>query len=104
MELARDLKLFEDQKREVQRDITKTTDAATVRGEKLEEIGVPNTGVNRMVLRLWESNSDDVMTRNCPYFGKLISAGMLFDGFCDIDHILPYSRSWMTVLPTAPYV
>jgi len=93
VELARDLKLSEDQKREVQRDIKKNTDAAIARGRKLDEMGVPNTGANRMVLRLWESLGDDVMTRNCPYSGQRISVGMLFDGSCDVDHILPYSRT-----------
>ena len=93
VELARDLKLSEGQKREVQRDIKKNTDAAIARGKKLTEMGIRNTGANRMVLRLWESLSDDVMTRNCPYSGKRISAAMLFDGSCDVDHILPYSRT-----------
>jgi CRISPR-associated endonuclease Csn1 len=93
VELARELKLSEDQKRDVQRDIKTNTDAAIARGIKLEEMGVPNTGANRMVLRLWESLSDDVMARNCPYSGQRISARMLFDGSCDVDHILPYSRT-----------
>ena len=93
VELARDLKLSEDQKKDVQRDIKKNTEAAIQRGKKLEELGVPNTGANRMVLRLWEDLGDDVMTRNCPYTGKRISPGMLFDGSCDVDHILPYSRT-----------
>lgn len=93
VELARDLKLSEDQKREVQGTIKKNTAAAIRRGEKLEEMGVRNNGANRMVLRLWEDLGDDVMTRNCPYSGQRISAGMLFDGSCDVDHILPYSRT-----------
>ena len=94
VELARDLKLSEDQKKDVQRDIKKNTEAAIARGKKLEEMGVPNTGAKRMVLRLWEDLGDDVMTRNCPYTGKRISDGMLFDGSsCDVDHILPYSRT-----------
>ncbi|WP_299154949.1 type II CRISPR RNA-guided endonuclease Cas9 [uncultured Tateyamaria sp.] len=93
VELARDLKLSEDQKKDVQRDIKKNTEAAIARGKKLEEMGVPNTGANRLVLRLWEDLGDDVMTRNCPYTGKRISAGMLFDGSCDVDHILPFSRT-----------
>ncbi|MEM9522558.1 MAG: type II CRISPR RNA-guided endonuclease Cas9 [Pseudomonadota bacterium] len=93
VELTRDLKLSEDQKREVERDIKKNTEAAKARGEKLEELGVPNTGANRMRLRLWEALGDDVMTRNCPYTGRRISAGMLFDGSCDVDHILPFSRT-----------
>lgn len=93
VELARDLKLSEDQKREVQRDIRKNTDAAIARGEKLEQMGVPNTGANRVVLRHWEALGEDVMIRNCPYSGQRISASMLFDGSCDIDHILPFSRT-----------
>lgn len=94
VELARDLKLSEDQKRDVQREIKRNTDAAIARGKILvEELGVPDTGANRMVLRLWESLSSDVMTRNCPYSGQRISASMLFDGSCDVDHILPFSRT-----------
>lgn len=93
VELARDLKLSEDQKRDVQSDIKKNTEAAIARGKKLEEMGVADTGANRMVLRLWESLGEDVMARNCPYSGKRISAAMLFDGTCDVDHILPYSRT-----------
>lgn len=93
VELARDLKLSEDQKKDVQRDIKKNTEAAIARGKKLEEMHVPNTGANRMVLRLWEDLGDDVMTRNCPYTGKRVSAAMLFDGSCDVDHILPFSRT-----------
>ena len=93
VELARDLKLSEDGKREIQRDIAKNTQSAIARGVKLEEMGVPNNGANRMMLRLWEDLGHDVMHRNCPYTGKRISAGMLFDGSCDVDHILPYSRT-----------
>lgn len=94
VELARDLKLSEDQKREVQRSIKKNTEAAIKRGHKLQELGVPNTGANRMVLRLWEDlNPDDSLRRFCPYSGERISAAMLFDGSCDVDHILPYSRT-----------
>lgn len=93
VELARDLKLSMDQKNEVQRNIKKNTDAAIARGLKLEEMGIPNNGANRMVLRLWEDLGPDVMMRNCPYSGQRISATMLFDGSCDVDHILPYSRT-----------
>lgn len=95
VELARDLKLSEDQKNDVQRDINKNTEAAKARGQKLvEELEQKDTGANRMILRLWEDlNRDDCMKRFCPYTGKRISAGMLFDGSCDVDHILPYSRT-----------
>ena len=93
VEVARDLKMSEDQKAEAARNIKKNTEAAKARSLKLEELGVPNTGANRLLIRLWEDLSDDVMSRNCPYTGKRISIGMLFDGSCDVDHILPYSRT-----------
>lgn len=94
VELARDLKMSEKQKGEVQKVIRKNTDAAIKRGEKLvEELHQKDTGANRLILRLWEDLGHDVMTRNCPYSGKRISPGMLFDGSCDVDHILPYSRT-----------
>lgn len=93
VELARDLKMSEEQKRDLQRKIKKNTDAAIARADKLEEMGVPDTGANRMILRLWETLGDDVMIRNCPYSGQRISAAMLFDGSCDVDHILPFSRT-----------
>ena len=93
VELARDLKLSEDQKRDVQRDIKKNTDAAIARGAKLDEMGVPNNGANRARYRLWEELGPAIGPRCCPYTGKPISAGMIFDGSCDVDHILPYSRT-----------
>ncbi len=92
VELARDLKLSEDQKREVQRDIKKNTDSAIARGKKIEDLGYPNTGRNRLMYRLWESLGPAIGPRSCPYTGRPISASMIFDGSCDVDHILPYSR------------
>jgi CRISPR-associated endonuclease Csn1 len=93
VELARDLKSSLDQKKEFERTIRKNTEGAIARGKKLEEMGVPNTGSNRLRLRLWEDLGSDPMVRNCPYTGQRISAAMLFDGSCDVDHILPYSRT-----------
>jgi len=93
VELARELKQSEEQKREASKRLRETTEAAIRRGEKLREMGVPDTGANRIRLRLWESLGTDVMSRNCPYTGQRISAAMLFDGTCDVDHTLPYSRT-----------
>lgn len=95
VELTRDLKLSKDKKREVELEIKKNTKAAIARGKKLvEELGEEDTGANRKILRLWESlNPNDCMRRFCPYSGRRISAAMLFDGSCEVDHILPYSRT-----------
>lgn len=93
VELARDLKQNEDQKREESLKNARNLRAAELRREKLGELGQPDTGANRIILRLWEEMNTDPMRRYCPYTGTLISAGMLFTGQCDIDHILPYSRT-----------
>ena len=93
LELARELKMSRKQKKEISKTNNANRAAAEKRSEKLGELGQPDTGRNRMILRLWEELGHDVMTRNCPYTGQRISAGMLFDGSCDVDHILPYSRT-----------
>jgi CRISPR-associated endonuclease Csn1 len=93
VELARELKQSADQKAEAERTIRKNTDAAIRRGEKLVELGQPDTGANRALMRVWEELNPDPLMRRCPYTGTLISVGMLFTGECDIDHILPYSRT-----------
>lgn len=94
VELARDLKMSEEQKRDLSRTIAKNQRAAEGRSEKLiKDLKVEDNGRNRAILRVWEESSADVMHRFCPYSGAQIRAGMLFDGSCDIDHILPYSRT-----------
>jgi CRISPR-associated endonuclease Csn1 len=94
VELARELKQSEQQKKDAMRNIREATDAAVKRSKKLEELGIEDSGRNRMLLRLWEDlNPDDIMRRFCPYTGERISAAMIFDGSCDVDHILPYSRT-----------
>ena len=94
VELARELKQSEQQKKDAMRNIREATDAAKKRSEKLQGLGIEDNGRNRMLLRLWEDlNPDDAMRRFCPYTGQRISAAMIFDGSCDVDHILPYSRT-----------
>ena len=93
VELARELKQSADQKAEAERTIKKNMDAAIRRGASLGELGQSDTGANRALMRIWEEMNPDPMKRFCPYTGTLISAGMLFSGACDIDHILPYSRT-----------
>lgn len=94
VELARELKQSEQQKADAMKRIRDTTAAAKKRSEKLEELGIEDNGRNRMLLRLWEDlNPDDAMRRLCPYTGERIAAAMIFDASCDVDHILPYSRT-----------
>ncbi len=94
VELARDLKLNEEQKRRINREIAENTKAAEKRTEKLAELGQFESGANRAMLKLWEElNPDNPLDRRCVYSGKVISPTMLFNGETDIDHILPRSRT-----------
>lgn len=96
VELARELKLNEKDKEAHNVRIRRDTAAAIKRSEKLTAEGFPDTGANRMLLRMWEDlNPANPLDRRCPYCGDPIGIRMLFgqDGGADIDHVIPYSRS-----------
>ena len=93
VELARDLKMSDPQKKEAQKRIRDNTANAIRRSEQLEGLGIEDNGRNRMLLRHFEALGPAIGPRKCPYTGDTISATMVFDGSCDIDHILPYSRT-----------
>ena len=94
VELARELKLNERDKEEHNKRIRRDTAAAVARSAKLTAEGFPDTGANRMLLRMWEElNPHEVLDRRCPYCGGQIGIRQLFGGEADIDHIIPYSRS-----------
>ncbi|RUM98458.1 type II CRISPR RNA-guided endonuclease Cas9 [Pseudaminobacter arsenicus] len=94
IELARDLKLNEKEKAEVNRKIGENTRAAAKRSEKLRELGQKDNGHNRNLLKLWEElNPDNPEDRVCIYTGRPIGIRMLFSGAVDVDHILPWSRT-----------
>ena len=93
VELARDLKQSTAQKTDEIKRIRDTTADAIRRSETLLEHGVQNTGHNRMLLRLFEELGPAIGPRCCPYSGTPILVAMVLNGDCDIDHILPYSRT-----------
>jgi CRISPR-associated endonuclease Csn1 len=94
IELARELKLDEERKREINAKNRQNREAAVKRSEKLGEIGIADKGANRALLKLWEElNPDNVLDRRCVYTGKLISVDMLFSGAVEVDHILPFSAT-----------
>ena len=94
VELARDLKLNEQQKKDHNKRIRQNTDAAQQRSKTLAEIGQRDSGGNRMLLRIWEElNPANALDRRCPYCGEMISIEMLMNGSVDVDHVIPYSRS-----------
>ncbi|WP_261401506.1 type II CRISPR RNA-guided endonuclease Cas9 [Chenggangzhangella methanolivorans] len=94
IELARELKLDEDEKKKRNRENNENRIAAEKRSKKLIELRQPDTGGNRALLKLWEElNLENVLDRRCPYSGRQISAEMLFNGTVDVDHILPFTKT-----------
>ena len=94
VELARELKLSEEQKADYSRENTKNRAEAEKRSAKLIEIGQPDTGANRARLKLWEElDRDNVLDRRCVYSGEQISIEMLFSDAVEVDHILPFAAT-----------
>lgn len=94
VELARELKLNEDDRKKHQARIRRDTAAAIARGEQLEAEGIRDSGANRMAMRMWEElNPANPLDRRCPYCAEPIGIRALFSGEADVDHIIPYSQS-----------
>ncbi|MEX0957299.1 MAG: type II CRISPR RNA-guided endonuclease Cas9 [Rhizobiaceae bacterium] len=94
IELARELKLNEEEKRRKNAEIARNTRDAERRSQKLLELGQSDNGYNRVLLKLWEElNPDQPEDRRCIYSGMPISLRMLFSGEVDVDHILPWSQT-----------
>ena len=95
IEVGRDLKLNEHQRKEIERTIGRNTRDAIERGKKLvETYNQADTGYNRLRLKLWEELNEKPENRVCIYCGTAIAGHMLFNGDTDVDHILPYSRTF----------
>lgn len=94
IELARDLKLDEERKKEINKRNKLNRDEAVKRSEKLVQLGQADKGGNRAILKLWEElNRENVLDRRCIYTGRQISIDMLFSGAVEVDHILPFSAT-----------
>lgn len=94
VEVARELKQSIEKQREIQRDQTENQQKNDERRRKLRELGLADTGENRLRLRLWEElNPKDPFDRNCVYTGENISLQRLFGNEVEVEHILPFSRT-----------
>nr|WP_296520006.1 type II CRISPR RNA-guided endonuclease Cas9 [Rhodoplanes sp.] len=95
VEIARDLKSTDDDRKRFERENRANRLAAESRSRKLREIGQRDTGANRQLLKLWEElNAENSLDRRCIYSGRQISVDMLFNGTTEVDHILPFEETW----------
>lgn len=91
VEMARELKLSQDEKRDIEKRQTENQKANDKRRERLAELKQPDTGLNRLLLRLYdELPAEDKL---CVYSGQPITVEQLFSSAVEIDHILPFSKT-----------
>ncbi|MGB7210066.1 MAG: type II CRISPR RNA-guided endonuclease Cas9 [Pyrinomonadaceae bacterium] len=91
LEMARDLKLTKKQKLRVQNQIKKN-EAANKLAEQFyqQKFGMENvSGTDKLRYRLWKEAGE-----KCPYTGIPIPPETLLGDQWDIEHIIPYSRSF----------
>ena len=96
VELARELKQSEKQRKAAAKKIAENRSANDTRRERLAELGVISVGQTKigdalMRLRMWEELGSD--PKHCPYTGRPIPLSKLFDSEIEIEHILPFSRT-----------
>ncbi|HXV25176.1 MAG TPA: type II CRISPR RNA-guided endonuclease Cas9 [Alphaproteobacteria bacterium] len=94
IELARDLKLSDEEKSRIDREQAENQKRNEERRRILAEHGMADTALNRMKLRLWEElNPKDPLDRRCPYTGEMIGVAALLSAEIEIDHLLPFQDS-----------
>jgi len=93
LELARDLPLSAEGKKELEKTQRDNQDANDKRRKQLaEEFGQPDNYDNRMRLRLYEEL--EALGKRCVYTGEQIGGHNLFSSEVEIEHILPFSRTF----------
>ena len=92
VELARDLKMNDAQKRDYQRRQRDGGERNDRLRNDLEASGGEVTEFSLRKLRLWEEqgNTEEGI---CPYTGQELSFDMVVSAQTEIDHILPFSRT-----------
>lgn len=97
VEVARDLKQSQDQRKEDnERQAKNQKRNERLRGEAAAVLQIAPERVRHADIQkliLWEELSFDPADRRCPYSGAQISAQMVLCDQVEIEHILPFSRT-----------
>lgn len=94
VELARELKLGVEGVRKLEKKQKENQKDNERIAEELERFGQPNTYQNRMMYKIWERLAENPAQRCCPFSGKPISVADLFSGAFEIEHLIPFSKSF----------
>ncbi|MCD6460378.1 type II CRISPR RNA-guided endonuclease Cas9, partial [bacterium] len=94
IELARELKIGIKKQQEIEKQQATNKKKNLLINKELESIGVTPNYDNRMKYKIWEELNKDPIKRCCPFTGKQISITDLFSPEFEIEHILPFSRTY----------
>ncbi|MFI3257783.1 MAG: type II CRISPR RNA-guided endonuclease Cas9, partial [Spirochaetales bacterium] len=98
VELSRDLKASKDAKAEIKRQQNKNIKENERLNSNIKDmvktIAYPNRN-DRRKYKLWEELGSGSVTRKCLYCGKPISAHDIFTKDIEIEHILPFSKTFL---------
>ena len=92
IELARDMSQTRQERDKADKENQeRAADNARIKAKLQEEFGVRVSSTNLLKYRLYEEQNG-----KCAYSGESIDLNKLFgdDSYCEIDHIIPYSRSF----------
>ncbi len=93
VELARELKMNGERKRSFIRRQRENEKRDGEFREMLASAGLADTPDDLRKLRLW-AEQGPVHARACPYTGKILSFRMVVSSETQVDHILPFTRTW----------
>ena len=89
LEIGRDLKKSRDERNQIMRRQKENETERKEAEDGLEKEGLAANGKNMLKYRLYQQQNG-----KCIYSGKAIDLRRLDEnGYCDVDHIIPYSRS-----------
>ncbi len=94
IELARDLKNSPQRLAEITSSQEKNRKDNEKINNVLQDIGVQTNYNNRMRYKLWQDLAREPDRRVCPFSGAIIPLADLFSASYEIEHLLPFSRSF----------
>ncbi|GHF13943.1 hypothetical protein GCM10017044_05040 [Kordiimonas sediminis] len=93
IELARDLKRSQDDKKEIEKQNKKNQDLNLLLKEQMETAGVPFSPHNLRKMQLWHEQKNATGIAECPFTGTPLNIEMVLSDATEIEHLLPFSKS-----------
>jgi len=94
VEFARELKLSRKQKETLLKENNQNKKRNDNINEMLANAGLKVNYDNRMIVKIWEDQARNPLERMCPFCGKPVSFERLFSDEFEVEHLLPFSRSY----------